>query len=839
MRILWKYTLREGQRRPGRTLLTLAGIVIGVATAVAIALTTRTTRDAYRDMFDALGGRASLEVVSEAQGEFDPGIAKQVGEIRGVRAALPVIQIPAVLATRVKPKTVLVLGVDPERDVVARPYEIREGHGLGAEEGAVLPADFARGHQIHVGQPLTLLTLLGPRVVHVTGLAEGKSMSTFNGGAVVLLSLRKAQALFGLGSQINSVQIVLEETADPRTVREALDLPAGLTVQTPGARGAMAQDSLFSVEQGLSTISVVSLVAGAFVILNSFLMNLNERRRQLAILRSLGATRQQVMRLLLREAVALGAVGAVLGGMLGLGLSAVLRTALEGVVGLHLPPLALTWQPFALGLILGPGMAVLATVYPAWRAARRPPLDELLPHRQQHSDRLPAWTCWAGVVLLLVALLYELAVVQNWLPWGLAQPLMPAGMVLTLMGAVLALPLVFDPLLAAGSRILRPFLGTEGRLAVRHLERQRGRTALTVAVLFIAVATSVGFGQSLRNNMRDASRWYDRTVLADYLVRGAMLDLSFLLPAAIPEETRVKLAALSSVGHVDMIHFTRARAEGRQVLVLARTFDEGYPLRLDLSQGNEEDVRRGLAEGGAVIGLGLSQSTRREIGDTLLLSTPHGPKGIRVVGIVNEYTVGGMALYMQWGHAQGLLGFRGAHAFEVAARPGQTDRLGADLAHFCGEEGLMLQSNRELRSLIDEVVERVAAFLWVVIVLILVVASLGVVNTLTMNVLEQTRELGLLRAIGMKRGQVARLVLAQALAVGLLSLLPGVALGILLSYLMNLASTALIGHPVPFHLEVPFVAGCAAEALAAALLAAWWPARRAARLQVIQALQYE
>jgi putative ABC transport system permease protein len=318
-----------------------------------------------------------------------------------------------------------------------------------------------------------------------------------------------------------------------------------------------------------------------------------------------------------------------------------------------------------------------------------------------------------------------------------------------------------------------------------------------------------------------------------------MPDTSFLLPAAIPEELREKIAALDGVAHVDAIHFVRSRAEGRPVIVMARTFDAGFPLRMDLTGGDEEAVRQGLAEGGVVIGLGLSQSLRRGAGDRVTVQTPHGPQALQVVGIVNEYTVGGMALYVQWDRAKRLLDFRGAHAFEVAARPGQAERLGDALRRFCAAEGLMLQTNRELRRIIDEAMHGVARFLWVVIALILVVASLGVVNTLTMNVLEQTRELGVLRAIGMKRGQLGRLIVAQALAVGVLSLFPGVALGILLTYLMNMASTALIGHPVPFHLEVHFVLECAAVALAAALLAAWWPARRAARLQVIRALQYE
>ena len=135
---LWKYTLREGQRRPGRTLLTLAGIVIGVATFAAISLTTRTTRHAYRDMFDALGGRATLEVVSEVQEDFDPGIAEGLRKMPGVRQALPVVHCPAVLTGLGGPLTVLVLGVDPEHDLEARAYTIREGRGLGSEDGALL-----------------------------------------------------------------------------------------------------------------------------------------------------------------------------------------------------------------------------------------------------------------------------------------------------------------------------------------------------------------------------------------------------------------------------------------------------------------------------------------------------------------------------------------------------------------------------------------------------------------------------------------------------------------------------------------------------------------------------
>src|SRR5207244_2149508 len=151
-------------------------------------------------------------------------------------------------------------------------------------------------------------------------------------------------------------------------------LPSGLTVQTPATRGDLAHDSLFATELSLSSLSVVSLVAGAFVILNSFLMNLGERRQQLAILRAIGATRAQVTRLLLREAALLGVTGTLLGIVLGIGLAMGLRQIMEQLLAVTLPPASWTAAPFVAALILGPGMALAATYLPARRAGRRAPL---------------------------------------------------------------------------------------------------------------------------------------------------------------------------------------------------------------------------------------------------------------------------------------------------------------------------------------------------------------------------------------------------------------------------------------------------------------------------------
>jgi putative ABC transport system permease protein len=262
-------------------------------------------------------------------------------------------------------------------------------------------------------------------------------------------------------------------------------------------------------------------------------------------------------------------------------------------------------------------------------------------------------------------------------------------------------------------------------------------------------------------------------------------------------------------------------------------------LSLAIVEGSEADLRAGLARGEAVLGTALAHRAGLKAGGEIVLKTVHGDRTLRVAGIVKEYTVGGLALYTSWEEGQKLMGFKDVNAFEVYALPGRAEEAERSVRGYCARKGLLDQSNAQVRDVVDGIVASVEGFLWVLIVLVFVVAALGIVNTLTMNVHEQTRELGVLRAIGLKRGQLRKLVLAQAAGLGVLSVLPGIAAGIVLAWLMNAATYSFSGHRVEFILRGGFMAGCAAVALAISLLAALLPARRAARLRIIEALHYE
>jgi putative ABC transport system permease protein len=832
------------QRRPGRTVLTLLGITLGVAASVAIALTLRTTRRAHREMFEAVGGRASLEVVAEGLGGFPASLADELGRVEGVRAAVPVIHTPALLVGARGAVPVLALGVDPARDGAARDYALRRGRPLGDGPGALLEAGFAEANGLDVGARAELLTVGGQAPVRVAGLLEPRGAAAFNGGAVAFLPLPAAQRLFRLAGQVNCVQLVLAEGADPDEVEAAVRgrLPAGLTVQVPSARAVSGRHLIASSELGLATLGTVSVVAGAFVILNAFLMSLGERRRHLAILRALGATRSQVARLLLREAALLGGAGAALGVGLGWALSLGLRQVMGQVMTLTLPAPAWSWGPALIGLALGPGIALAAAYLPARRAGRRAPLDDLLQRRDAPSGPLPAWPGYLGLALVALVLLLVRALTWGWIPPAVAIPCIPPAMALYLVGCALVLPLILRPLLRLARAVVRPVLGVEGSLALRLLERRPVRTALTAGVLLVAVLFALGFGQAFENQLRHINTWLAQVADGgDFFIRGAWPDATSAvttapLPEALPEEIQ---NLDSRVARVDRYRYIPTQACGQPVVVLAYTFGRDRPPPLPLVAGDPEAVRAGLRRGETVVGTLLAQRLGLAAGDSLVLQTRHGPRPLRVAGLATEYTAGGMALYLEWDVARQLFDTRGAHALTITAQPGQADALRPVLRAFCAGRHYLFESNAEMRSHFDRQTRDFRALIWALVALVFVVAALGVVNTLTMNVLEQTRELGALRAIGMRRGQVARTVLAQALGLGLVSLAPGTAAGLGLAYLMHVSTYPIMGQVVPFRLDPVLAAGCFVVALAVAAAAGYVPARRAARLRPVEALQYE
>jgi putative ABC transport system permease protein len=346
-------------------------------------------------------------------------------------------------------------------------------------------------------------------------------------------------------------------------------------------------------------------------------------------------------------------------------------------------------------------------------------------------------------------------------------------------------------------------------------------------------------GHSIMNAMQDVTHWFHRTVTHDFFLWTVLPDVATGQSAEMPTALEAEIRMLAGVAHVDTVRCVSGAAAGQPVLFIVRGFGTPGFLSLNLHKGDPEAVRQRLVQGEVAIGTALAQKIGRHPGQTLNLDTPQGPRAVRIAGTVNEYTVNGMTIHIAREPARRLLAVEGIDALAIACQPGFRDQVEAALRALSAQHGLLFQSLADLRDELDRMTAGFVASLWALLVLGFVVADLGLVNTLTMNMLEQTRELGLLRVVGMTRGQLRRLTFAQAVLMAGIGAVPGVLAGFGMAYLLHLSATPLSGHPSPFQLVPLWLIGWPTGALLVGLLAAWLPAERAARLPPTEALKYE
>jgi putative ABC transport system permease protein len=828
----WAFTFGEFRRRPCRTLLTVAGVAIGVAIIVAVAAAIESARASYRDLFDTVGADHSLEIVNCGAAGFEERVVANLDAIDGVRRACPRVIATTALATLAGATPARVIGLNPNDADQIRAFTLRSGQPFQTDKGIWLDARTADAHGWDVGTTVTLLAADGAVELPLLGIVEPHGAAGISGACILYLPLPTAQRLFSHLGEINSIELVLTDRADGEEVKRSVAraLPAGLRVQEPGQRGALSRATLLAVQQGLTALSLIALVAAGFVVLNTVLLNLAERRKQLAILRSLGATQRQLRRLLLREAALVGLAGSAAGAGIGLLLALVFTRVLQMFLGMQLAAPQISTPVLAAAFSAGPGLTIAAAYTASRRAARLNPVYGLSEPTGFEAQPGFGRGLVVGIVLVALSALSLAGLCTRKISAGVAPDLLAPGVAGLLAGSALCFAALATPILRRLASCLNGLLGISGRIAFCQLLRRPTRTGLTSGALFIAVAAAVGFGHWLVNTLADLDRWYQHAIIADFLVRGSVPDSSFLLTAPLPERLESEIAAMADVERVDKVAFIPAQINGRSVLALVRTFAADRPPTLDLRDGNPEDVLRGLLRGEIVMASGLAQRLGVGAGDMVTLESRRGPVALRIAATAVEYAAGGDAMYIEWNTAKGLLTIPGAHAFLVTAGPGTSEALVSRLQIVCRRRQLMLQSNADLRALIDGLLERVVLSLWVLVALVFAVASLGVANTLALNVLEQAPELSVMRAVGMVSRQTKRLVLAQACLIGAVSLFSGALAGIGLAALIIQATNAVFGQQVAFRLDLPLTGGCFVVGLAITALAALVPANRAVRL---------
>lgn len=848
--VLGNYMLRSMRLRWGRTLLTLASIVIGVAGLVGVSISSATSRAALTTMFATVSGNAALEVSSEAAAGFDIGLVEKIEakQIPGVRVVAPLLRRTALLDLGLRENLgdpqgrvgMIALGIDPEKDKQIRDFEQIEGVPLVNDAYVHLEEGFAHDLNLKVGDVVRLVGGKGLTDVEVTGILRAKTGSALRQQGFVFLALEFAQEVFQADGQVDAIQIVTKDNANVDEIKKEIAalLPEGLKVARPGFDAQSMQETLLSFEMATTMSSGFTLLLAAFIILNTFFMNVGERRKQLAVMRAIGATRNQLFAALILESIFLGAIGSILGLGLGILLARGLVVAQSSFLGFTLPDWK--WQPIVLvwSVGFGVGISIVGSIVPAWRAGQLTPLEGMRGSIQQDLDRYSKRYMAIGFVLVIVNFLLIFGVLRGALPeW--VNDFAGTGM---LLGLVLSIPpLILGPLSVLFGKLLRPIFRVAADLAERQVLRHRTRSALTTGVLFIAGATGVGMALSILDTVTNVRQWYDKAIQGDFFIRAMLPRMDTNDAPNLPDSVGEALAKIPEIDEYDPIKFTPAYAGTTKMSVISRRF-ERKQLPFDIAEvpkGKREDIWEAMQAGDIVVGSVLAQRMNLHAGGDLELNTTHGKQKFHIAAVVNDYFGGGLTVYMPRHLAEKHFDISGSDGFAIFVSPEDRDEVEKKLETICRENGVMLLSQKEIKSTIDGMVNTLDGCLWVLLVLGFVVSAFGVVNTLTMNVLEQTRELGMLRIVAMTRAQVRKTILMQALIIGMIGIAPGVLAGVGVAILINYAMTPALGHAVSFHFHPIFLVFVWLGALAIVLIAAMIPAERAARIDVVDALHYE
>jgi len=833
----WRDAVATLRQRGGRSLLSLLSVVIAVAAIVAVTSATATTRKAYRQVFEALSGRADLEVVARGGGRFQQGVADKLRDLPHVRAVVPVFhRATIVYAHGIKAK-VLAVGIVKDEPESIFGFKLVEGHFPSKAGEIALEANLAEGLHLKVGDELRLLTARGLRPHKLAGITKLENAARLHEGGMLLAPVDRLQTVFKSPGEVDALNVYLDDKADPAAViREAgAHLPVELRMGTPESRSGLAEETLLLTEVSLNLASALSFTTAVFIVLSVFLMSVSERRRQLAILRAVGATRSQVVGIVCREAFVLGCAGTLLGIPLGVYGGGLLIHSTAAILQVKLPETPDLGLALLAGGILGPAICLVAAWYPARKASRVSPLEGMRAVVATQGKKSHRVSMISGIVGMAITSVVALFCVQGVMPIAVSIP----AVILSLVSLVLMLPGVLPWAMRFIAWPLGHRLPIALEMSKRLVLRHDSRSALTIGVLFIAVAASVGTSNAVFSINEDISTWYERTITADFLIRTTMPDMSGQDATSINESFSDRIHALDGVQQVEGVRLLRVQAKDLDAMVVARDFSLYHKVPLDIIGGNEGKILQDLAEGEAVVGSVLAERLKVRPGDSLPVIYGDHSHTFRVAGIATEYSFGGSVVYIDRNVAKKLFEIDGIDSFLIKVQPDKVATVGAQLKELAGEEGLLMQSFSELSRLIDSMVAGVTVGLWILLALGLLVGALGVVNTLTMNVLEQTRELGMLRSIGMQRRQVILTVLGQAGFIGVLGIFGGAVAGLSLARTINLCLGSMFGRYVPFAVRFPFVATLLGVALLIVLVAALIPARRAAGLNPIQAIRQE
>ena len=791
--------------RPVRTILTTLAIVLGVAMVSGAFTLTDTMRGgadgltaaAYDGTDAVVSAPTAFEVESQdwavGRPTVDAALLERVRSNPQVAAAVGDVNDEAkIIARDGKPAgdgPYFGVGFDPRVEAAAEttPFRLAEGRWATAPGEVVIDASTASKEDYAVGSSVKIAAAGATRAYEVVGVANFGTVKSLGTATAAVFDLSAAQELFGKQGRYDSILAVAREGSQAADVRKALaaELGGAAKVQTAQAQDRFGLDGLEMfigiIRIVLIAFGFVAIFVGAFTIFNTLSITVAQRSREFGLLRMVGAGRRQVLASVMLEALVIGLLASVVGLAAGFGVAAGLD-AVFTAMQIDLPDAGLVFaaRTVVVSLLVGVLVTLVAGFVPAWRATRVPPVAAL-------RDAAPG----SGKVRLPARAVRGLASV-------IGRPAERLG-------------------------------GSAGRLARRNAMRNPGRTAVTASALMIGVAL-VTLVTVVAQGLRDTtSGSLERRVAATDVVTGA--------DGWSPTDPAVAkaLAAAAGVQGVTAIRQDGALAFGDKEIVNAIDPETvGGLFTFDWADGSDAALT-GLGEDGAIVDEGWATEQGVGVGDRFEITSAGGERlGLTVRAIEESPVIDAIALGPI---TISQTAFDGAFESEANLLTFVRADAGTDLgAVLAAHPDAKAVTKAEYVEQMTADIDSLLAIFYVLLALAVIVSLFGIVNTLVLSTFERTRELGMLRAVGMSRRQVRRMVRHESIITALIGAGMGIAAGLALAAVVT---SLLADEGLTFAVPVGSLVVLAVVAAIAGVLAAILPARRASRLDPLTALAYE
>ncbi len=847
---LVRYAVRSLVARPLRTTLTAVGVALGVGILFATLATNASVEAGVDRTVRDIVGRAELRIGGFRGVGLSAATLEAIASTEGVAVAAPAIErrtylTPAAGSGGTLPAPVTLLGIDPVRDPLVRDWLLAAGTDLASASAAdgdavaLVSEPLAAADGLQVGDTISILG--APEAppdagrVRIVGIVAGPGPLVDGAGRTVVVPIGRARALLAR-SGADRVDVVVVPGVDPATVRRRLAerlTAEPYVVASPADLADGLRASTADLRSMAALVAALALFVAAFLSFNTLSMTLAERVRELGLLRAAGASRGQVGRIVVVQAVVLAVVGSGLGLVWGVGLGAIVVAWVRALTPVRLDALAVDLPIVATAAAVGLVVTVVAGLEPALRAGSVSPIEAVAARGRPALG--PARLRWLVLVFGIVA-------VVGWLLWPTG-PLDPDALRALLVYALLLVVTLVSPLLLGplGRLAGLPFalaVRLEERLARVALLRDRSRTAVTAGALMVGLAMIVALGLVAGDARRAAAAWIEGVVPGD-------LVLTSVRPVGLDEPAVEELRSLPAVARVSPIASFDVAAFGYRLdaaaVVGADLLADG---RLRVVAGPDRAEALPAIDAGPAVLVPRAVADRLGLrpGDALPVSLGAGRSvELRVAAVVERSLPGraGEAILVGWATAREVFGVEGADAFAVRLVPGARAPDRAAVEATAREYALEPSSLEAIHGAISAALDRVFGLFDGLAVVAVVVAGLGIVNTLTMSVVERTREIGILRALGLTRRQMWRAILVEAGVLGLvgsfLGVVAGVGAGLLMVELARGPGNGSWPPAVPWLVVV--LAGCFGTFVA--VLAAAYPARLASRLPIVAALAHE